>query len=166
MRFFRALIFCSAFTLFSVAAVARFYVSAMPAFYTRAGNTAERFTFAVEVGKQWDVFSLGIDIGKTKLTRQYGRDTTWYVELRSNLNVFQTGKFTNTLFLGLGYVPRAQENIMMEATTGIEYAINPQYHYNVFFGAYYFSGKSSASTSNFFGMSLVRYLRKKNKKAA
>jgi hypothetical protein len=66
----------------------------------------------------------------------------------------------------LGYVPRAQENIMMEATTGIEYAINPQYHYNVFLGAYYFSGKSSASTSNFFGMSLVRYLRKKNKKAA
>lgn len=111
-------------------------------------------------------FILGIDIGKTNLSRQYGRDTTWYMELRSNLNIFQTGKFTNTLFLGLGYVPRAQENIMMEATTGIEYAISPTYHYNVFFGAYYFSGKSSASTSNFFGMSLVCYLRKKNKKTS
>ena len=61
LGFFWALIFCTAFTLFSVAVTAQFYVAAMPAYYIRPGNTAERFTFVVEVGNIWDVFSICID---------------------------------------------------------------------------------------------------------
>lgn len=147
--------------MMSFSSRAQYYVSVMPAFYTSAGTTGERFTWDVEFGKQWEVFSLGIDVGKTNMTRSSGRDTTWYTELRSNLNVFQNGKFTNTLTLGLGYVFNAKQNMMVEATTGVEYSINEKYHYNIFFGTYYFSGRRAASNNNFFGMSVVRFFRKK-----
>lgn len=143
---------------------AQYYVSLMPAFYTNAGNTGERLTFDVEFGKQWEVFSLGIDIGKTNLSPQKGIDTTWYTELRSNLNVFQQGRFTNTLTLGAGYVFNAHQNILIETSTGVEYSINKNYHFNIFFGTYFFSGTTSASNNNFFGMSLMYFFHKKDKK--
>jgi len=148
-------------SLFSFSSHAQYYVSIMPAFYTSAGSTGDRFTCDVEFGKQWEVFSLGLDVGKINMTKQVGTDTTWYTEVRSNLNVFQTGKFTNTLTLGLGYVFNASQNMMVEATTGVEYSINKKYHYNIFFGTYYFSGRRAASNNNFFGMSLVRFFEKK-----
>ena len=129
----------------------------MPAFYTTAGNTAERITWDIEAGKQWSVFSLGLDIGKTSMKHQDKIDTTWYSEVRSNLNVFQQEKFTNTITIGCGYVFNAHENVMFEASTGIEYDINPRNAVNIFFGSYYFSGMSTASQQSFFGLSFVRY---------
>ena len=142
---------------------AQYYTSIMPAFYTNAGNNGDRFTFAAEFGKQWDVFSVGLDIGKTNMNTQHAVDTTWYSEVRTNLNVFQQNKFTNTLTLGLGYVFNAQQNIMIETTTGVEYTVNKDLHMNIFFGTYYFSGKNSASNNNFFGMSVVRFFNKSKK---
>jgi hypothetical protein len=163
-KFKFTLLTLTALTFFSNSK-AQYYVSLMPAFYTSAGNTGERLTMDIEVGKQWDVLSLGLDLGKTNFTKQIGKDTTNYAELRSNLNVFQQGKFTNTITIGCGYVFNASQNIMIETTTGIEYSFSHEYHMNLFFGTYYFSGKNSASNNSFFGMSLVRFfLNKKPKK--
>jgi len=142
---------------------AQFYVSAMPAFYTSAGNIGDRLTMDIEFGKQWDVFSLGVELGKTNFSKHENVDTTLYTEIHANLNVFQQGKFTNTITIGSGYIFNAMENIMFEATTGIEYSISNQLHANVFFGTYYFSGKSTASNNNFFGISLVHFFQKKKK---
>jgi len=150
------------FLITGIISKAQYYASLMPAFYTNAGNTGERITMDVEFGKQWDVFSMGIDLGKTNLTKQSREDTTNYAELRSNLNVFQQGKFTNTITLGCGYIFNANENILIETTTGIEYSFSEKIHLYIFFGSYYFSGKKAASNNSFFGLSAVRYFKKRN----
>ena len=135
------------------------YISIAPSLTNTAGTIAEKSNFAIEFGRQWDVFSLGVDIGKTTLSKVTDLDTTNYFELRPSLNVFQQGKFTNTLTIGLGYVFNAKENLLTELTYGIEYAFTPKTHFNVFFGQYFYSGKVSASNATFLGISAMFYLK-------
>ncbi len=92
-------------------------------------------------------------------------DTTKYLEARPNLNIFQEGKFTNTLTPGIGVIFNGEENLMTELTSGIEYAYSPQIHINVVFGQYYYSGKVSASTVTFFGISVMKYFSPSKAKA-
>ena len=136
---------------------AQYYVSLAPSLTNTAGTISEKSNIALELGKQWDVFSMGIDFGKTTLTKITGRDTSNYIELRPNLNIFQVGKFTNTFTAGIGYVFTAKENLLTELTYGIEYAYTLQFHFNTFFGQYYYSGKTSASNVSFFGISAMFY---------
>jgi hypothetical protein len=133
------------------------YISLAPSITNDAGAFAEKLNLAVEVGRQWDVFSLGLDYGKTNMGKVQGRDTASYLELRPNLNIFQQGKFTNTFTAGIGYIFNAKTNLMTELTSGIEYSLNDQFHFNVFFGQYYYSGKTAASSVTFFGFSGVFY---------
>lgn len=135
------------------------YVSLMTGLYTNPGTFGQRSTADVEVGKQWDVFSMGLDIGKTNLAPKHVKDTTWYLEVRPNLNVFRQGIFTNTLTIGLGYIFGAQENTLTEFTTGIELTPNNHTSYNLYFGTYYLTGRYSTTTNNFFGVSLMYYFR-------
>ena len=133
------------------------YISLAPSLTNTAGTVADKANIALEIGQQWDVFSLGIDLGKTTLSRSNGKDTSLYMELRPNLNVFQQGKFTNTFTPGIGYIFNARENLLIEFTTGIEYSYSERFHINVFFGQYFYSGLRSASNVNFFGFSGVLY---------
>jgi hypothetical protein len=133
------------------------YISLAPSLTNTAGTIAEKSNIAIEVGRQWDVFSLGLDVGKTSMGKVTGRDTTAYLELRPNLNVFQQGKFTNTFTAGIGYIFNAKENLMTELTSGIEYAQSQQLHINIFFGQYFYSGRYSASDVTFFGISGMWY---------
>ena len=135
------------------------YISIAPSLTNTAGTIADKSNFAIEFGRQWDVFSMGVDIGKTTLSKVTNLDTTNYLELRPSLNVFQQGKFTNTLTIGLGYVFNAKENLLTELTYGIEYAFTPKTHFNVFFGQYFYSGKLSASNATFLGISAMFYLK-------
>ena len=135
---------------------AQYYISIMPATYTGTGGLKERLTADIEIGKQWgDDFSMGIDYGRTNLTNK--NDTTSYLEWRPNLNVFHQGRFTNTLTIGVGYIFNAKQNFLTECTTGIEYSINKHYHYNLYFGTYYFTGETYSSNQNFLGMSIIYY---------
>jgi hypothetical protein len=133
------------------------YVSLAPSLTNTAGTIADKSNIALELGQQWDAFSMGIDIGKTTLSKVTGRDTTAYLELRPNLNIFQEGKFTNTFTAGIGYAINAKESLLTEVTYGIEYSFSEQLHINVFFGQYYYSGKQSASNVSFFGISAAFY---------
>ena len=133
------------------------YVSMAPSLTNSAGTIADKANVAVELGQQWDVFSLGLDFGKTTLSPVRGRDTTGYFEIRPNLNIFQEGKFTNTFTAGIGYVINAEENLLTEVTYGIEYSFSERLHLNAFFGQYYYSGKRSASNVSFFGVSAAFY---------
>lgn len=137
---------------------AQTYISFNPSLTNTAGTIAEKANLSVEVGRQWDVFSLGVDIGKTSMSTG-ARDTTVYMELRPNLNIFQQGKFTNTFTAGIGYVFNAKEQLLTELTSGIEYALNDHYHFNIIFGQYYYSGKESASSVTFFGLSAMYYFK-------
>lgn len=135
------------------------YISLAPSLTASPGTILEKGNLALEYGHQWDVFSLGIDIGKTSLSHVKGRDTTTYFEIRPNLNIFQQGRFTNTFTPGIGYVVNAEENLVLEFTSGIEYAFSEKLHFNVYFGQYYYSGKYSSSTVNFFGVSAAYYFK-------
>ncbi len=138
---------------------AQTYVSFIPSLTNSAGTLSEKSNFSFEVGRQWDVFSLGADIGKTSLGKTDGRDTTVYLEIRPNLNIFQQGKFTNTFTPGIGCIFNSKENFVTELTSGIEYAYSPLLHFNIIFGQYYYSGKTSESTTTFFGLSVMYYLK-------
>ena len=120
------------------------------------GLFSEKSNVSIEIGKQWDVFSIGIDYGLTNLSTL---DTTSCIELRPNINVFQQGKFTNTFTAGIGYIFNSSENMMTELTSGIEYAANDQVHINISFGQYYYSGRYTSSQSTFFGLSLMYYFK-------
>ena len=148
---------------FSSGAFAQTYVSLAPQFTNSAGTLAEKGNVALELGRQWDVFSLGIDVGKTTLGSMHGlRDTSVYLELRPNLNVFQQGRFTNTFTAGIGGIFNARENFMTELTSGIEYSYSNRIHFNVVFGQYFYSGKYSASDVTFFGLSAMLYFKPSN----
>ncbi|WP_342644318.1 hypothetical protein [Mucilaginibacter sp. CSA2-8R] len=124
-----------------------------------AGTLAGKSNLSLEAGKQWDVFSLGIDIGKTTLEPAHGRDTSIYLEIRPNLNVFQQGRFTNTITVGVGYVFAAQNNFLTELTSGIEYSATERLHLNVNFGQFYYSGRTTAFSNTFFGLSASYYFK-------
>src|ERR1700730_14585089 len=123
----------------------QFYIDLAPSFTNTPGTIAEKANLAIEIGKQWDAFSLGLDIGKTSLGKVRGRDTTAYLELCPNLNVFKQGKFTNTFTVGIGYIFNAKENLMTELASGVEYFQSERLHFNIFFGQYFYSGRESAS---------------------
>lgn len=136
---------------------AQTYISLAPCLTNSPGTLMEKSNIAVEIGRQWDVFSLGLDFGKTSLGKVTRRDTTTYLELRPNLNIFQQGKFTNTFTAGIGYIFNSNQNLMTELTSGIEYAYNDQFHLNIYFGQYFYSGKTDASNVTFFGLSVMYY---------
>ena len=140
-------------------AMGQTYISVAPELTNDPGTMAGKSNISLEVGRQWDVFSMGADIGRTTMAKVDKRDTSLYLEFRPNLNIFQQGKFTNTLTLGIGGIFNAKENFMTEFTTGIEYAYSPLYHFNMNFGQYYYSGLSTASTVTFFGISVMRYFK-------
>ena len=141
----------------SAVCCAQTYISLAPSLSNNAGTLGEKANFAFEVGRQWDVFSLGIDYGRTTLGKIRGKDTANYLELRPNLNIFQQGKFTNTFTAGIGYIFNSQQSLMTELTSGIEYAWTDKLHLNVYFGQYYYSGRTAASTETFFGVSAMWY---------
>ena len=143
----------------STRALSQTYISLAPSLTNTAGTIADKSNITIELGQQWDVFSLGLDIGKTTLSKVTTKDTSNYLELRPSLNVFQQGNFTNTLTIGIGYVFGAKENLLTELTYGIEYAFTPKTHFNVFFGQYFYSGKVSASNATFLGLSVMFYFK-------
>ena len=155
-----------AFALFVTSGIvnAQTYLSGAMSLTSTPGSLLEKSNASVEVGRQWNVFSLGLTYGRTTLDEVEGKDTCNYIEFRPNLNIFQVGKFTNTLTTGIGYVFGAKENLLMEFTTGIEYSLSTKIHVNIFSGQYYYSGLKSATTAPFFGCSLVYYFKPSNKK--
>ena len=144
---------------------AQSYICLAPSLTNSAGTLAEKSNLSVEFGRQWDVFSLGLDIGATTLGKVVGMDTAIYFEARPNLNIFQVGKFTNTFTPGIGFIVNAKETLMTELTYGIEYTVTPSIHLNMAFGQYYYSGRISASNVTFFGLSVMKYFSPSKSKA-
>ena len=138
----------------------QYFFSCVPCLTNAPGDFAMKLSPTIEVGRQWqDVFSIGLDLGKTNCAPTAGKDTTVYLEFRPNLNIFQVGKFVNTFTPGLGYVFGASQNMMLEFTQGIEYSFTPLVHLNIFYGQYYYSGKYANSSVSFFGVSIAKFLK-------
>ena len=158
------------------------YVSFAPCFTNEVGTIGTKFSPTIEIGRQFqDIFTVGLAVGKTnyKTAYTYGTDTngntivtsispsSYYLELRPNLNVYQIGKFTNTVTPGIGYVFGPGQALMIETTVGIEYEHTEKLHFNIFFGNYYYSSLSADQNNNlthfspmFWGFSIVKFFRK------
>lgn len=132
--------------------VAQKYIQVYQDFLNTTGSPYEKITYSLEYGKQWDVYSLGFNVGKI--------NNFAFTEVKSNLNVFQQGKFTNTLTFGLGYIVNSNTNLLTEISSGIEYSYSNKTHFNIQFGQYYFSGSSDSNNTTFFGISTIYFLKK------
>lgn len=146
-------------TIYSVA-----YVSFAPCITSEIGPVQNKFSPTLEIGKQFDgILTLGLSIGKTNCSNKAIDDI--YLEFRPNLNIFQLGRFSNTITPGVGYVFGPNTALMLECTAGIEYTCNEKTHINVFFGNYYYSSFSTDVnvtqhySPTFFGFSIVRFLK-------
>ena len=157
--FMKKILVVLSFLFISYNSISQTYISFAPSLTNTAGTIGQKSNITIELGRQWDVFSLGIDYGRNVIGRVVGKDTCNYLEIRPNLNIFQEGKFTNTFTAGAGYVFNAKESFLSELTYGIEYALTEKTHFNVYFGQYYFSGKTSASTQTFFGVSVMYFFK-------
>ena len=154
----------SALLLINCFCSAQTYISLVPSLTNSTGTIAEKANISFEIGRQWEVFSLGLDIGKTTFGKISGKDTSVYLEIRPNLNVFEQGKFTSTFTPGIGYVFNAKEDLVTELTYGIEYALNDMIHLNIYSGQYFYSGKESSSSVSFFGLSIMKYFSRSKRK--
>lgn len=140
-------------------AQAQMYAAFVPCMTTTVGNFPAKVSPAIEIGKQWNVFSMGFDIGKTNCSPvKDKKDTTIYLEFRPNLNIFQVGKFTNTFTPGIGYV-FGSKCLMLELTAGLEYSLTEKLHINMFFGQYSYSGLKANSSVSFVGFSLMMFFK-------
>jgi len=140
------------------------YVEIYQSWTNTPGNLWERSNTSVEFGNQWGVFSMGVDLGKTTLARDaHAGDTSTYLELRPNLNVFQQDKFTSTLTLGVGWIPGARASMLTEFTTGIEYSLTERVHLNFNFGQFYYNGVRSTYSATFWGISVTRFFVRERK---
>lgn len=160
----RSQLIITTFLFISNCCLAQTYISLAPMVTNTPGTFADKSNISLELGRQWDVFSLGLDLGRTSFAPMNGKDTSFYLELRPNLNIFQQGKFTNTFTAGIGYVFNSTQSLMTELSSGIEYAYTDKIHFNVYFGQYYYSGKINASTATFFGISVMFYFAPNNSK--
>jgi len=144
------------------------YISISPCITNEIGSLATKVSPTIEIGKQYNgIFTMGLALGKTNCESPKILNDL-YLEFRPNLNVFQIGKFTNTITPGFGWVFGPDPAIMIEWTSGIEYALTDKLHFNVFFGSYYYSGFDVNITQryspSFFGFSVVRFFKSvKNK---
>lgn len=136
----------------------QYYISIMPALTSSAGSFSDKGNLSIEVGKQWDCFSLGVDVGETNFSSDPISDKSMYFEFRPNINVFQQGKFTNTITTGVGVVPFSKEYLLIESTVGIEYSYSELLHINLMCGQFNYSGENSVNIP-FFGVSLVKYFK-------
>ena len=155
----------AAFACITHLSFAQTYICLAPSLTNSPGTLAEKGNMAFELGRQWEVFSMGLDFGATTFGKIIGQDTALYIEARPNLNIFQEGKFTNTFTPGIGYIFNAKESLMTEVTYGIEYTATPLIHINVYFGQYFYSGRESASNVSFFGLSIMKYFSPSKPKA-
>lgn len=155
------------------------YISFAPCVTNEIGTIGTKFSPTFEIGRQFhNIFTIGLSVGKTSCvpSRVYGTTLTgnviespssYYLELRPNLNVYQIGKFTNTITPGIGYVFGPGPALMLETTMGIEYEYTEKLHFNIFFGNYYYSSLSPDPNNNlvhfsptFWGFSIVKFFRK------
>ena len=148
-------LFCLSFTQ----SKSQIYVSLANTIYTSPGSIGDKASPAIEVGKQFGPLSVGFDMGRINCSHVTGKDTTLYLEVRPNINVFQQGSFTNTLTIGVGALPTSNQYFMAEFSSGIEYAMTETWHINMNFGQYYLSGQNSSQSLTFVGLSVIYYLK-------
>ena len=63
----RIFLLTAVFLTFQIFCSGQTYIALAPSINNQAGSFAEKVNLNLEVGRQWDVFSLGIVVGKNSL---------------------------------------------------------------------------------------------------
>ena len=140
-------------------------------FVNTKGGAAKRFAPAIELGRTYGIFDIGLATGRTN-SLSSGSDTTHYLEFRPTINVFSAGRFAEGLCLGAGYVFGAKQGLMTEICNSINFNISETVAVAVTQGYVFYDGTNDNRNTQYMGLAFTyNFLRphsvnKQRKKAA
>lgn len=130
-----------------------YYVSALTdVFVNTKGGFAKRFAPAIELGRTYGIFDIGLATGLFNLRKA---DTAHYVEFRPTINVFSKGRFAEALCLGGGYVFNAKQGLMTEICNSINFNVTERVAIAVTQGYVFFDGTNDSRNGQYMGFSLT-----------
>jgi len=130
-----------------------FYVSLNTnAFVNTKGGFAKRFSPALEFGRTYGIFDIGLAAGQFNFI---GSDTLRFLEFRATINVFSKGRFAEALCLGGGYVFRAKQGMITEICNSINFNISERVALAVTQGYYFFDGTNNSRSTQYMGFALT-----------
>lgn len=130
---------------------AQTYVNVSASYYNGAGEFKKQAMGTVELGKVLsDDFTAGIAVGKTS----FSNDGEYYVQFRPTYYL-GTGRFTQGITVGAGYVFDSETPFLVELATSSNFQLSPRLGANVAYGLYNFNGRHAASEFSYFGTGLT-----------
>jgi hypothetical protein len=149
-----------------------FYLSVNTDVFVNArGGVAKRFSPAVEFGRTYGIFDIGLATGRVN-SLSSGSDTTHYSEFRPTINIFSKGRFAEGLCLGAGYLFKAKQGLMTEICNSINFNVSETVSVAVTQGYYFFDGTNSSRNTQYMGFAFTynflksHSVNKQRKKAA
>ena len=121
-------------------------------FVNTRGGFAKRFAPAIEFGRTYGIFDIGLATGYTNTLRG---DTTHYLEFRPTINVFSKGRFAEALCLGGGYVFGAKQALMTEICNSINFNISENIAVAVTQGYVFYDGTNDNRSTQYMGLALT-----------
>ena len=135
-----------------------YYLSALTnVFVNTKGGFAKRFAPAVEFGRTYGIFDIGMAEGQLNSKTP---DTAHYLEFRPTINVFSKGRFAEALCLGGGYVFSAKQGFMTEICNSINFNISERVAIAVTQGYVFFDGTNDSRSAQYMGFSFTYNLLK------
>jgi hypothetical protein len=140
-------------------------------FVNTKGGAAKRFAPAIELGRTYGIFDIGLATGRTNSLSSRS-DTSRYLEFRPTINVFSAGRFAEGLCLGAGYIFGAKQGLMTEICNSINFNISETVAVAVTQGYIFYDGTNDNRSTQFMGLAFTyNFLRphsvnKQRKKAA
>ena len=130
-----------------------FYVSINTGvFVNTKGGFAKRFALAIEFGRTYGIFDIGLATGFLSMRSQ---DTCHYIEFRPTINVFSKGRFAEALCLGGGYVFSAKQGMLTEICNSINFNVNENLAIVVTQGYMFIDGTNSSRTTQYMGFTFT-----------
>lgn len=123
-------------------------------FVNSKGGIAKRFAPAIEFGRTYGIFDIGIATGRLS-SLNTTRDSSIYAEVRPTINVFSKGRFSEGLCLGAGYVFGAKESLMTEICNSINFNISESVAVAVVQGYIFFDGTEGGRGTQFMGINFT-----------
>lgn len=130
-------------------------------FVNTKGGVAKRLSPAVEFGRTYGIFDIGLATGRVN-SLSSTNDSTHYVEFRPTINIFSAGRFAEGLCLGGGYVFGAKQALMTEICNSINFNVTPTVAIAVTQGYYFFDGTNSSRSTQYMGFSFTYNFLKKH----
>lgn len=121
-------------------------------FVNTKGDFAKRFAPAIEFGRTYGIFDIGLATGYTNTV---SADTTHYLEFRPTINVFSKGRFAEALCLGAGYVFGAKQGLMTEICNSINFNISENVAIAVTQGYVFYDGTNNNRSTQYMGLAFT-----------